>query len=52
MLSCLIYHNLKTQGAIILTQGALHSVITDLNFDIRRVHFYAILTEIYSSVQT
>jgi hypothetical protein len=44
-LPCLIYFNLKTKRAITRELRALHSVLSNLNFDIRLVHFRAILTE-------
>ena len=44
-LSCLIYFNLKTKRAIRPKLRALHSVLFNLNFDIRPVQFRAILTE-------
>jgi hypothetical protein len=44
-LPCLIYFNLKTKRAITPKLRALHSVLSNLNFDIRPVHFHAILTE-------
>jgi hypothetical protein len=42
---CLIYFNLKTKRAITPKLRALNSVLSNLNFDIRPVHFRAILTE-------
>jgi hypothetical protein len=44
-LTCLIYFNLKTKRAITPKLPALHSVLSNLNFDIRPVQFRAILTE-------
>ena len=44
-LTCLIYFNLKTKRAIRPKLRALHSVLFNLNFDIRPVQFRAILTE-------
>ena len=44
-LTCLIYFNLKTKRAIRPKLRALHSVLYNLNFDIRPVQFRAILTE-------
>jgi hypothetical protein len=44
-LTCLIYFNLKTKRAITPKLRALHSVLSNLNFDIRHVQFSAILTE-------
>ena len=44
-LTCLIYFNLKTKRAITPKLRALHSVLSNLNFDIRPVQFRAILTE-------
>ena len=44
-LTCLIYFNLKTKRAITPRLRALHSVLSNLNFDIRLVQFRAILTE-------
>jgi hypothetical protein len=44
-LPCLICFNLKTKRAITRELRALHSVLSDLNFDIRPVHFRTILTE-------
>ena len=43
--TCLIYFNLKTKRAITPKLRALHSVLSNLNFDIRPVQFRAILTE-------
>ena len=42
-LTCLIYFNLKTKRAITPKLRALHSVLSNLNFDIRPVQFRAIL---------
>ena len=42
-LTCLIYFNLKTKRAITPKLHALHSVLSNLNFDIRPVQFRAIL---------
>jgi hypothetical protein len=39
------FFNLKTKRAITRELRALHSVLSNLNFDIRPVHFRAILTE-------
>ena len=44
-LTCLICVNLKAKRAITRELRALHSVLSNLNFDIRLVHFRAILTE-------
>ena len=44
-LTCLIYFNLKTKRVITPKLRALHSVLSNLNFDIRPVQFRAILTE-------
>ena len=44
-LTCLIYFNLKTKRAIRPKLRAVHSVLFNLNFDIRPVQFRAILTE-------
>jgi hypothetical protein len=44
-LTCLIYFNLETKIAITPKLRALHSVLSNLNFDIRPVQFRAILTE-------
>ena len=44
-LTSLIYFNLKTKRAITPKLRALHSVLSNLNFDIRHVQFSAILTE-------
>jgi hypothetical protein len=44
-LTCLIYFNLKTKRAIRPKLRALHSVLFNLNFDIRPVQLCAILTE-------
>ena len=41
----MIYFNLKTKRAIAPKLRALHSVLSNLNFHIRPVHFRAILTE-------
>ena len=41
----MIYFNLKTKRAIRPKLRALHSVLFNLNFDIRPVQFRAILTE-------
>ena len=41
----MIYFNLKTKRAITRELRALHSVLSNLNFDTRLVHFRAILTE-------
>ena len=43
-LTCLIYFNLKTKRVITPKLRALHSVLSNLNFDIRPVQFRAILT--------
>jgi hypothetical protein len=44
-LPCLIYFNLKAKRTITRELRALHSVLSNLNFDVRPVHFRAILTE-------
>jgi hypothetical protein len=44
-LTCLIYFHLKTKRAITPKLPALHSVLSNLNFDIRPVQFRAILIE-------
>ena len=43
-LTCLICFNLKAKRAITRELRALHSVLSNLNFDIRPVNFRAILT--------
>ena len=44
-LTCLICFNLKAKRATTRELRALHSVLSNLDFDIRPVHFRAILTE-------
>jgi hypothetical protein len=44
-LTCLICLNLKAKRAITRELLALHSVLSNLNFAIRPVHFRSILTE-------
>jgi hypothetical protein len=44
-LTCLICFNLKAKRVTTRELRALHSVLSNLDFDIRPVHFRAILTE-------
>ena len=42
----MIQYNVKTRKAITLKELSFHSIMANLNFDIKRRHFHTILTEI------